>query len=114
MKDEVPVWMAGLIAIITALGGVFWKSTSSTFVAFIKGKNSIKIKEIEMEISRAQKLEHRVETVETMYQKVALDKERLRTAMIFMLQAYEDTNPDNKTVIMQVRSMIGDSLKNES
>ena len=97
---NLPLWVTGIIAIITALGAAFWKKIASIFESIFSTRQS--------ELARLKK---RVLNLENENTQLLNENTALAMGMVFIIEEYEKANPQNKDAIDKLREIMERNLR---
>lgn len=113
MNEGYPLWLIIMLALLAAIG-TFWSQIKSSYELIVGGKHSLEALKLKNEAEEIGKLKARLTLIEDRNIKLIKSNTALSTAIIFMIDEYQKSNPENKTVIESVKQLIKENLINGS
>lgn len=119
-NTQVPLWLV-IASFVLSIISAFWTKIKSTFEIVIKGKTDVSIKKVEHELTSEQKREdaelkkaeldrEKYELLQKQIRRLEKSNTALSSVVLFMIDKYEKSNPDDKTVIEQAKRLIKENL----
>ena len=109
---QLPWYITAIVLLLGAIG-TFWKQISGFFIERLKGKNELAKIRAKSSLERIVKLEERIEILEERNRHLVTANTAMTSALMSMIDQYEEDNPKNKTMIAHVRKLITDSFYEE-
>lgn len=111
--DNTPLWLIILSSISFIFGfiGMFWSRIKSSVELKIQGGQVIAEKRLENEFAEIAALKKRVEILEKQNIRLVKSNTAYATTMMMIIDQYEKANPDQVTVISNMKHLIRDTLQ---
>lgn len=104
-----PLWLVIFLALLAGVG-LFWTKIKSWFESKQAFGQTISLKKIEREIEEIDQLKTRVSLLEKQNLRLVKANTAYATTMMLIIDQYEQDNPDNKTLIVQMKKLIQETL----